>query len=302
MGPMPAPAPHPNRRERSSLPPELRRVGVPGPVRAWVAAQAGSAVVTAQRLAGASSSAVHRVFLDDGRSLVLRRYVWAGFLEDEPLAPEREVASLAVARRHGLPAPEVVAADVDGTGVGEGTPTVLMTFLAGQPVAVPDLHRLAEVAAAVHGVQAEPFGHDYFPWYRDTAAVPPMSTRPALWEAAIERWLGDMPPYRPTLVHRDFHPGNVLWLRRAASGIVDWANACRGPWGCDVAHCRGQLMRLSGTGAADRFQAEYECLTGRTYHPYWEMASVLEHGPSAWTPADIDRAEARLERALQAMG
>src|SRR5205823_12280001 len=85
---------HPNHREPCSLPVELRNPVVPGEVRAWVARQAGAPVVRVRRLAGASSAAVHAVHLADGTRLVLRRYLWRGFLDDEPLAPRREVDAL----------------------------------------------------------------------------------------------------------------------------------------------------------------------------------------------------------------
>ncbi|MGH9151234.1 MAG: hypothetical protein ACRD03_02270, partial [Acidimicrobiales bacterium] len=67
---------HPNQRGRDSLPVELRRVTVSPAARAWVATETGGAVVRARRLPGASTSAVHRLDLSDGRALVLRRYVW----------------------------------------------------------------------------------------------------------------------------------------------------------------------------------------------------------------------------------
>jgi aminoglycoside phosphotransferase (APT) family kinase protein len=111
-----------------------------------------------------------------------------------------------------------------------------------------------------------------------------------------------MRAYRSSFVHRDFHPGNVLWSRGAPTGVVDWANACRGPWECDVAHCRDNLIGLSGQDAADSFLEAYESVTGRTYHAYWEIASVLEHAPSHWTPERLAQSEARLERALRAVG
>ena len=111
-----------------------------------------------------------------------------------------------------------------------------------------------------------------------------------------------MPPYRPTFIHRDFHPGNVLWSRGRASGVVDWANACRGPRGCDLAHCRGNLIDLGGPEAADRFLAAYESFTGEAYHPYWEMASILEAGPSYWTPERLAQQEPRLAGLVQLMG
>ena len=102
-------------------------------------------------------------------------------------------------------------------------------------------------------------------------------------------------------MHRDFHPGNVLWSRGRLTGIVDWANACHGPAGCDIAHCRWNLIELSGFEAADRFQAAYERMTGHAFDPFWELGSVLEHGPSSWTaPGAVTRAERRLAAALAA--
>jgi RimJ/RimL family protein N-acetyltransferase/aminoglycoside phosphotransferase (APT) family kinase protein len=293
---------HPNQRELGSLPVELRRPTVPPSVRSWVASRAGARVVRTRRLAGASSTAVHGLYLSDGRRLVLRRYAWPGFLDAEPVAPYRELDALRFAFVHGLPVPEVVAADLRGHEVGDGVPVLLMTFLAGKALAVPDLDRLAQVAAAIHDVDPCGLGHDYFPWYEGTATGPPPGSRwAALWEAAVELWREALPAYRPTLIHRDFHPGNVLWSRGRVSGVVDWANACRGPRGCDVAHCRANLIDLGGPEAAEGFLDAYRSLTGEEYDPYWELASILEHGPSHWTPQRLATAEPRLARAVRSM-
>src|SRR6478672_6894872 len=98
---------HPNQRAASTLPVELRRTTVPESVRAWIEAATGAAVERVRRLPGASSAAVHGVWLSDRTRLVLRRYLWPGFLADEPVAPQREVDALAYAAGRGLPAPEV---------------------------------------------------------------------------------------------------------------------------------------------------------------------------------------------------
>lgn len=294
---------HPTHRSEASLPPELRRTTVPAAVRAWTGRQLGSSVVGARRLPGASSTAVHLLSLADGRRVVLRRYLWTAYREAEPEAPYRELDALRFATAAGLPVPEVLAADPDGRDVGDGIPLVVMTRLAGRAVAVPDVRLLAEAAAAVHDTEPDGFPHEYFAWYADTTTEPPPSARrPALWEAALTVWHTEMPDYDVRFIHRDFHPGNVLWLRGSCSGIVDWASACRGPVGCDVAHCRENLMHLASDGAADAFQAEYERITGTTHHPYWEIASTLEHGPSGWTHEGIAAAEARLTRALGLLG
>lgn len=288
---------HPNHRPVATLPVELRRTSVPTPARDWIRRVTGSGVERTRRLPGASSAAIHRIALADGRSLVLRRYVWPGFLADEPEAPGREVAALVHANRHGLPVPEVVSADPTGTEVGDGVPALLMTLLPGQPLAAPDPHRLAEVAAAVHAVDADDLGHEYFPWYETEMMRPPArTTRPELWEEAIGIWRQRVPTHRARFIHRDYHPGNVLWSRGRATGVVDWANACRGPVGCDVATCRANLVEWAGDEVAAAFVSAYCSLTGEELHPFWELARVLEHGPEHWTEPNLVRSEPRLEQ------
>jgi aminoglycoside phosphotransferase (APT) family kinase protein len=292
---------HPNQRDAASLPPELRRTTVPPAVRGWAERHAGVRIVRVRRLAGASSTAVHGLYAADGTPLVLRRYVWPGFLEDEPIAPRREVDALRFGSGHALPVPEVVAADIAGAEVGDGVPALLMSFLPGRAVAAPDAHRLAEAAAGIHAIDPAGLGHEYFPWYAGTTVAPPPASRwPRLWETAIGLWHDAVPAYTPTFVHRDFHPGNVLWSRGRVSGVVDWANACAGPRGCDVATCRANLVDLAGGRVADDFLAAYESLTGEAFHPYWDMACILENGPSFWTPREVAAGEPYLARAVAA--
>lgn len=293
---------HPNHRQPASLPEELRRTSVPGHVRDWVTDAAGSGVVRARRLPGASSAALHRLDLADGTRLVLRRYAWRAYREAEPDAPRREVDALGFAHRHGLAVPEVVAADLTGDEIGDGIPVVLVTFLPGRPEAVPDLGRLAEVAASIHDIGADGFGHEYSPWYEAEMTTPPPATeRPALWEQAIELWRSARPEYRPRFVHRDFHPGNLLWSRGRSTGVVDWSNACRGPIGCDIAHCRANLRDLADAETADRFVAAYTAATGEALDPFWVMAAHLEHDHDHWTQRRLVVDEPDLERAVRAI-
>lgn len=293
---------HPNHRPLSSLPPELRRTTVPPAVRAWVEAHAGRRIERVRRLPGASSTAVHGVWFDDGTRLVLRRYVWSGFTDEEPEAPGRETDALRFAVAHGLPVPTVVASDVHGQEIGDGIAALLMTFVAGRAIAHPDLTELASAAAAIHAVNADDLGHEYYPWYTDTTtAPPPASNRPQLWDRAIDVWHNHMPDFDPVFVHRDFHPGNVLWSRGRVAGVVDWANSCRGPRGCDVAHCRANLVDWAGPEAAERFQREYEAITGTRHHPFWDLASTLENDYNRASAAAVRAAEDRIEHALRAM-
>ena len=124
---------------------------------------------------------------------------------------------------------------------------------------------------------------DAFPWRfrswvnRANLAPPEWRTVPRIWERAIDLLLGAAPASRPVFIHRDYHPTNVLWRAGAISGVVDWINACRGPAGVDVAHCRTNLAQMYGPDAADQFLDAYlEVADGFEYDPYWDVDSVLD--------------------------
>jgi len=117
-------------------------------------------------------------------------------------------------------------------------------------------------------------------------APPPWTRRRRAWERAIGVYLGPPPSGERVFIHRDYHPGNVLWARRRVSGIVDWVNASLGAPEADVGHCRANLAGHFDLAVADRFLACYEVLSGRTsYHPYWDIAVVV--GPAdSYGPPD----------------
>ena len=98
---------HPERAEISSLPKELRRTTVPPQVRDWVDDR--RAVRTVERAPSDWPARRRRrstaCTSPTARRLVLRRYVWPGFLVDEPIAPQREVDALG-SRSARLPVPE----------------------------------------------------------------------------------------------------------------------------------------------------------------------------------------------------
>jgi Ser/Thr protein kinase RdoA (MazF antagonist) len=234
--------------------------------------------------------------------VVLRRYLWRWLLDEEPDMPQREVDALRFAAEHGLAVPDLFAADVDGTSIGDGVPALVMSFVPGKPFAVPDLQALAFVAMTIHEIDAAAFPHRYFPWCRDANTGPPAeATDRTLWQRAIDIWHHRMPEVRSGFLHRDFHPGNVLW-RRGSPHVVDWTAACAGPWGCDIAHCRDNLIRLAGFEVADQFLQHYLELVDDVYDPYWEIASVLEHAPTSFDARRISDSERRLIPAVAAYG
>jgi len=290
----------------------LLRSRPPAAALRWARAAVGerARVVAVRARSGGTSSAVHVIHLEDRRGsrhrLVLRRYVRADWLAEQPDLAEREAEVLRVLEVGPVPAPRLVA--VDPTGEQAGVPAVLMTFLPGRLDWAPSdldgwLERLAEPLPVIHATPVPTAAR--IPLYRphelDRALAPPPWTRHRrAWERAVEVYLGPPPSGEQVFIHRDYHPGNVLWSRRRVSGIVDWANASLGAPEADVGHCRANLAGHFDLTIADRFLARYHTLTGRTgYHPYWDIAVVVGPIDSYGDPdpdldAFLSRAVARL--------
>ncbi len=254
----------------------------------WVGAAIGpgARVVSVRAQAGGTSSAVHRVIVEDSHGtahrVVLRRYVRADWLAEEPDLAAREAEALSALDGGAVPAPRLIA--VDPTGEQAGVPAVLMSTLPGRIDWAPqDFDRwidgLVDILPVIHAthVPAQLRLRPYRPYeLGNPLAPPPWTGRRKAWERAIEVYLGPPPTEEKTFIHRDYHPGNVLWSRRRVSGVVDWANTSLGAPEVDVGHCRANLAGYLGQSIADRFLARYQAVTGRTdYHPYWDIAVVV---------------------------
>jgi aminoglycoside phosphotransferase (APT) family kinase protein len=230
------------------------------------------------------SAAVYAINAMDGaghrHQLVLKQFVW-----DDPSEPDmagREARILQLVRLSAVPTPELVAVDRDGSRSGGAS--LLMTRLPGHPVLYPQdldvwLRQLVEMLPVIHALDVRGFNlHSYRPFDIDAPAQPPPWTRHrAAWERAIEVFKGE-PPQPPTnFIHRDYHPGNVLWLRSRPTGVIDWLHGCLGSPHADLGHCRWNVWRLAGPEAADRLLAEYAALvpSAPAYHPYWDLVAAL---------------------------
>lgn len=204
------------------------------------------------------------------------------WVKAEPDVAVREGMSLQHATRAGLPAPDLVALDVDGEHCG--VPATLVARLEGSVVLEPAdrkqwLRDLAETAARIHRVDAAGFRWKYRRYNEGTTLnVPRWSKQQDAWAKAIEIVEGPTRSYSESFVHRDYHPSNVLWKNGRVSGIVDWVNGCRGPAGIDVAWCRHNLANLHGVSVADEFLRAYVAEAGSEfqYDPYWDLMSVVE--------------------------
>lgn len=245
----------------------------------WVERVTGARVVAWRRMTGGLTSAVHRLTVDDGshRSvLVLRQYEG----EHEVALVRDEVAALHAVRGAGLPAPEPIAADPDGSE-SDGRPALLMTRLPGRPVVAPGdpedwLRQIAAVAVRIHDVRvsAPPFRPRFD---ASTPVVPASATRPAVWEAAYGILRQPAPEPDLRFIHRDLQPFNLLWRRGRLTGVVDWAMSCTGPAAFDVGHCRLNLAVLFGADRAERFRRAYEAETGQAVDPWWDLYALAAY-------------------------
>jgi len=234
--------------------------------------------------------------------LVLRWYGTGTPGPEEPDAINREAAALTAVAGSEVPAPHLVAWTED-------PPALLMTRLPGE-------HRLdasgaaviLDILDAIHVIA--PSGSArwrYRGYHEGLDEHRPVWWRDAgLWDRAVKVSAtrpGEIDD--PVLIHRDFHPGNLLWEGDAVSGVVDWGDACVGPAAFDLAHYRVNIATLVGPEAADAaFPGD----------PAWDIEAALGYldhealddwrGP--WpdvSPAIArERLEAFIARALAALG
>lgn len=262
------------------------RGSVPDRALAWVEQETGRRVVDQQPLEGGRAAAVHRLLFDSGDDLVLQRFVLDWVLE-EPWTPANEAMIFELLADTPVPAPQLVAADPEGESTG--APAVLMTALSGEVIWDPPdldawLDGLVETVLMIHQVEPAAGLRDWEPYAPEE--VPPTWTRHRwAWERAIAAYEDERPASDRVFLHRDFHPGNLLWQRGRVSGIVDWGSSCAGPPEEDISHCRANLAGHHGQAVADEFLTRWLRATGRSeYHPYWDLLDVVSMGGAGPSP------------------
>ncbi|WP_330285583.1 alpha/beta fold hydrolase [Streptomyces sp. NBC_00576] len=261
--------------------------------RSWVAKQLGHgrSVTDLRLLSGGWSSQMRRLTLDDGTDLVQRTFVKPFFRHHGPglLAREASVLTL-LAGQEGIPAPGFVA--VDATAEHCDHPTLLMSALpGGVRLDQEDLDRRLDLLAAqlvrVHGVVPAERPRAWQAWTSPERVRTPDGP---LWERAVDMIRRDPPPYEGCFLHRDFHPGNVLFTGAGPglriSGVVDWVETSWGPADLDVAHCSTALALLHGPEHGLDFRERYEAHGGRDLaddpdHLYWRLLDALHYCPDA---------------------
>jgi aminoglycoside phosphotransferase (APT) family kinase protein len=241
---------------------------------AWVGRQldAGERVIKTEVLHGGLTAEMRRlsVTAPDGgtRHLVLRTFTHPYFVEHAEDLLNREANALASLTGTGVPAPRPVA--VDPSAAHCEFPSLLMTHLPGRTVLDDEglgarVPVLARQLVAIHALRSAERPPEYEAWTTADAVVPPDGADAAAWAAAIDVIRKPAPRYEGRFLHRDFHPGNVLFDASPDSaadlritGVVDWVQTSWGPADLDVAHCSTNLALLHGPAWGRRFAEEYE--------------------------------------------
>lgn len=251
-----------------------------------------------EKLQGGTSSLVFEISFEN-RSLqenvILRLFHKKEWLAMEPDLAVHESASLEQAAKSEISVPLLLA--YDETGEKCGMPAVLMTKLPGKTILQPSnmetwLDEMAMTLAKLHKQTAENFNYEYFS-YNDALRLemPLWSKFQNDWMRAFYIVAGVRPQSAHCFIHRDYHPGNILWQEEEIAGVVDWVNACRGPAGIDVGHCRVNLAQLFGVSTADKFLEAYLIHAGKAfeYEAYWDLLALTDtlDGPpkvyAGWT-------------------
>ncbi|MFB7914764.1 phosphotransferase family protein [Streptomyces sp. NPDC056061] len=272
--------------------------------RAWVEKNLapGERIERMERLRGGWSSRMRRLDITGpgrARELVLRSFVKPFFVRHAPglLTREADVLRL-LADGTGVPAARFVAVDARAEHCDH--PSLLMTLLPGR-VRVDEtgvaerIALLARQLADIHAVRVTDATRprEYEAWTApDRVRVPDSTRRAGLWRRAVDVIRHEPPPYEPCFLHRDFHPGNVLFtgdddrddLR--IGGVVDWVETSWGPADLDVAHCSTALALLHGVPAGMSFAEAYTRAGGRlagsdAEHLHWRLLDALAYAPDA---------------------
>jgi aminoglycoside phosphotransferase (APT) family kinase protein len=256
----------------------------------WVEKQLrpGERIVAAERLKGGWTSRMQLLRTDGpggSRSLVLRSFLDVFYRRHADGLLTREADNLRLLGPTDVPAAELVA--VDATAEQCEDPSLLMTLLPGA-IRLDDaavVRPLAEQLVRIHRIEVtdETRPRSYQAWTGpERVRLPAATSRPELWEKAVDGIRQDPPAYDGCFLHRDFHPGNVLFDGERISGVVDWVETSWGPSDLDVAHCSTALALLHGATVGLSFAAAYEAAGGTiSSEPYWRLLDALAYAPDA---------------------
>lgn len=204
--------------------------------------------------------------------------------------------ALRLAETHGLAAPRLIAADLDGRA--SGTVATLETFLSGSSDFPPMVSaaRLREAGAAIARVNAVVLAPQ--------ADLPPLCaaddraadrrrgrtpTTPLSQQADEQVRSHGVPAAASVFLHGDVWGGNMLWEGDRCVALIDWKGAGVGDPGIDLGNLRMQMALQYGQDAPAHVLEGWQRQAGRAAIavPYWDAVAALNtptviHGE--WLP------------------
>ncbi len=208
-----------------------------------------------------------------------------------------EFQGLTIAHRRGIPVPEPLFLDADGSFLG--VPGLVTGFIEGRQVMKPGdvaawAEDMAEILLSIHDIapsaeesadlyEGEEIGL-YFLSGRWPAANAGHPLAGPIYDA-IEQFRPALASTRPAFLHMDFWPGNVLWHQGRIAAIVDWDGAAVGDRALDVGNFRMEMHLRGIREAADIFLRRYEADAGAVENlAFWELAAAARPlpDPEAW--------------------
>jgi aminoglycoside phosphotransferase (APT) family kinase protein len=217
----------------------------------------------------------------------------------------------------GICAPHLLGADPEALECD--VPALLLSRAPGARLLVPSnpsdfVRQLALAIVAVHHIDPLEAARTlplYRPYYEGEQLRSARLRRlSGIWQEVVGVALEPAPTVPGAFIHRDYHPGNTLWLPgetgvpERLSAIVDWTTASYGDPGQDIAHMRANLARSFSLELADKFLDTYKGTLGSAYyhHPYWDLRVVADFLPDIaqedWATPELVRLKSFAAQAL----
>jgi aminoglycoside phosphotransferase (APT) family kinase protein len=253
-------------------------------VREWAQDQLGSEIIAIKPVGGGRTDTISAVYLQRGDPVILRYVSIERWGEIGRAHIACEALGCRLMEGSSLPVPQLIASDPDGSGTGDYAN--LTSWLPGRvrlgPLNLDAIDELARIAVIIHGT---PVDHDHRPrpyefWTPVDLVVPSWTSRPELWRRAIDIFNQGPPATHQGLIHRDFHPGNILWKGDRITGVIDWAETSWGPPDLDVMHSRANFAMLHDFDSAAAFSAAYRWHGGvldddHDAEVFWAVSDIL---------------------------
>jgi len=286
--------------------------GLPATALRWAISMAP--VVGVEPVGGGITHTKWVLILASGKQLVMRWVDPARWGQVGREHVKRETLACQLLKDSGLPVPVLIGSDPDGTVAGG--PANLLTWRPGHsrldPLSPSAVDALARAAVAIHQQSVPRSDRPPIFTFRgpDDPQVPEWSSRPGLWQRAIDILHAGVPPTPYGLLHRDFHLGNILWQNDQVSGLIDWAETSWGPPDLDVAHMCSDFAMMHSPAAADVFRTAY-LRAGGQLDPdpdaaaFWTVSDILGFLPdpahilAAVQPARPDLTAPRIRAGLE---